>query len=234
MAYEDEIVGTSLFYKPYSKPITTATLQPVDNRELEETLCRLPAIDAVRVISDGERVAEVHVLASPAKAAKQVVRDIQSLAMARYGIGIDRRTISVVQITPEDRNAELERPAIAGIIERPTGSTTEATVNLSWQGNLYEGMAVGPAATSARLRLIGEATLRALEQALGGDQMMQLDSVGVAAVGTRPVMIAQVVSMNGTTEEVAVGSSLVRGDDAEAAVRAVLDAMNRRIPSLRR
>ncbi|NOY56424.1 MAG: hypothetical protein GXP34_10620, partial [Actinobacteria bacterium] len=51
-------------------------------RELEEALCLLPTVDAVRIVGDNGRVAEVHVLAAPAKPPKQVVRDVQSLAMA--------------------------------------------------------------------------------------------------------------------------------------------------------
>ncbi len=203
-------------------------------RELEETLCRLPAIDAVRIVNDRDRISEVHVLASPAKPAKQVVRDIQSLAMARFGIGIDRRVISVVQLSEENRGTEGDRPVITSIQEHPEGVSTSVKVTLTWNGEQYVGQSTGPAASSARLRIIGEATLRALEEVLGGTPPLDLDSVAATNVGIRPVIVAQVVSMRGTEEDVAVGSALVRGDEAEAVVRAVLDALNRRIPALMR
>ncbi len=203
-------------------------------RELEETLCRLPAIDAVRIVNDRDRISEVHVLASPAKPAKQVVRDIQSLAMARFGIGIDRRAISVVQLSEENRGTEGDRPVITSIQEYPEGVSTSVKVTLTWNGEQYVGQSTGPAASSARLRIIGEATLRALEEVLGGTPPLALDSVAATNVGTQPVIVAQVVSMRGTEEDVAVGSALVRGDEAEAVVRAVLDALNRRIPALMR
>lgn len=203
-------------------------------RELEETLCRLPVIDAVRIVNDRERISEVHVLASPAKPAKQVVRDIQSLAMARFGIGIDRRAISVVQLSEENRGTEGDRPVITSIQEHPEGVSTSVKVTLTWNGEQYVGQSTGPAASSARLRIIGEATLRALEEVLGGTPPLALDSVAATNVGIRPVIVAQVVSMRGTEEDVAVGSALVRGDEAEAVVRAVLDALNRRIPALMR
>jgi hypothetical protein len=41
---------------------------------------------------------EVHVLATPAKPAKQVVRDVQSVAMATFNLDLDRRIVSVVQL----------------------------------------------------------------------------------------------------------------------------------------
>lgn len=206
----------------------------VDFRELEETLCRLPAIDAVRIVHDRDRISEVHVLASPAKPAKQVVRDVQSLAMARFGVGIDRRAVSVVQLGEEKRGREADRPIITSIKEYPEGPSTTVTVTLTWNSEQFSGSANGPAASSARLRIIGEATLRALEEVLGGGPPLALDAVASTSVGVRPVIVAQVVSMKGVEEEVAVGSALIRGDEAEAVVRAVLDALNRRIPALMR
>ena len=206
----------------------------VDFRELEETLCRLPAVDAVRIVNDRDRISEVHVLASPSKPAKQVVRDVQSLAMARFGVGIDRRAVSVVQLGEEKRTGEADRPVITSIKEYPEGPSTTVTVTLTWNSEQFSGSANGPAAASARLRIIGEATLRALEEVLGGGPPLALDAVASTSVGVRPVIVAQVVSMKGVEEEVAVGSALIRGDEAEAVVRAVLDALNRRIPALMR
>ncbi|MDH3605718.1 MAG: hypothetical protein OER12_01840 [Acidimicrobiia bacterium] len=206
----------------------------MDFRELEETLCRLPAVDAVRIVHDRDQITEVHVLASPTKPAKQVVRDVQSLAMARFGVGIDRRAVSVVQLGDDKKGAEAERPIITSIKEYPEGPSTTVTVTLTWNGEQFSGSADGPAATSARLRIIGEATLRALVEVLGGGPPLALDAVATTSVGVRPVVVAQVVSMRGVDEEVAVGSALVRGDEAEAVVRAVLDALNRRIPALMR
>ncbi len=206
-------------------------------REFEETLCRLPAVDAVRVVGDSDRVTEVHVLSGPEKSPKQVVRDVQSLAMARFGASIDRRVISVVQIAPEDMPVGYggERARVVGIRETPEGNRSTMTVTLEWQGEQYTGSATGPAAASARLRLVGEATLRALEQTHTGLPPLALDAIGAPAVGMRTVVVAVVVSAGADgSEEVSVGSSLAVEDVPEAAVRAVLDSLNRRIPQLKR
>ena len=110
--------------------------------ELEETLTRLDSVDAVRVVGDGTKVAEVHVVASLTKPAKQVVRDVQSLAMARYGTNIDRRVISVVQLAGKDiRRHTPERPVIVGIKEEPDGSRLTVRVTLGWQQNDHVGIA---------------------------------------------------------------------------------------------
>ena len=43
-------------------PLVFTTLRDMDARELEETLCRLPSVDAVRVVLDGDRVTEALIL----------------------------------------------------------------------------------------------------------------------------------------------------------------------------
>ena len=45
----------------------------MDYRELEEMLCRLPSVDAVRIVGESAGITEVHVLSPPDKPAKQVV-----------------------------------------------------------------------------------------------------------------------------------------------------------------
>ena len=182
----------------------------MDIREIEETLARLPSINAVRLAADGSEVREVHVLASPEKAAKQVVRDVQTLALARFGIAIDRRAISVVQIGPERIGTDEDRPAIMGVHEIPEGSRTTVVVTLLWHGEEYVGTATGPAAPSARLRLIGEAGLRAVEDIIG-DQALALDAIGAPGIGMRKVIVSVVVSTGPQGEEVVVGSALSQG-----------------------
>ena len=202
-------------------------------RDLEESISRLDSVDAVRIVGDGSRVAEVHVLAASSKPPKQVVRDVQSLAMARYGANIDRRVISVVQLAADAlRNRTLERPALVGIREEPDGNRTTVFVTLGWQNGDHTGTATGPSAASARMRLVGDATLDALDNIFVNPPPLALDSIGTSAVGMRSVLIAVVVGATDRDEELAVGSALSQGDDGEAAVRAVLDALNRRMPAL--
>ncbi len=200
----------------------------MDIQELEETLARLPSITAVRIATKDDRVTEVHVLASPVKAPKQVVRDVQTLALARFGITLDRRVVSVVQIGSDSIASDDDRPAIMGVHEIPEGPRTTVAVTLGWHGEEYAGTATGPAAQSARLRLVGEAALRAIESLLD-DDAFALDSIGNPAIGMRTVIVAVVVATGERGEEVSVGSALSSGDDSDTAVRAILDALNRRI-----
>ena len=103
-----------------------------------------------------------------------------------------------------------------------------------WKGTEYSGSSDGPSAPTARLRLVGEATLRAMEEVIGGSAPLALDSIADQTVGNNHIIVSVVVSTDGNTDSVLVGTAMGRGDEAEAAVRAVLDALNRRMPQLLR
>lgn len=202
-------------------------------RDFEEKVRRLPGVEAARVVTENGAVTEVHVLTGMGKAAKQVVRDVQSLAQAVFGLAIDRRVVSVVQL-PDPDLAQGDRPVIIDVSEQMDGNHTKVVVTLGWQGDTLVGEVAGAAAHTTRNRLVAEATIEALQQA-----MQETTAIGVAAVdlpvlGSRSVAIAQVVMVTEGAERLMVGSALVDGESSRAVVRAVLDALNRHIPELRR
>lgn len=205
--------------------------------ELEESISRLESVDAARIVSDSGRIAEVHIIAASDKPAKQVVRDVQSLAMARYGTQIDRRVISVVHIAadriPGYGDGDASRVQLVDISEHPAGTRTTHKVTLRYAEQDRTGSATGPAVPSARLRLIGDATIDAIEQTFEKIPPIALDAISVMPVGAQSVVAAVIVAAGiGGREDLTVGSALVNGEDGEAAVRAVLDALNRRLSRL--
>ncbi|MEO8329680.1 MAG: hypothetical protein ABI586_06735, partial [Candidatus Nanopelagicales bacterium] len=197
---------------------------------------------------------EVHVLAAPGKPAKQVVRDVQSLAMAQYNIDLDHRIVSVVQIeddssdegerpfveavsdasaavATEDTMADVEataRPIIKEITLRRTGTEAEAEVSLSFDDTEFTGTAIGAGAASQRARLVAQATLTALTDLLG--LPADVESASVVDTGTNEVaLVVLTVSVPRLGAQSVAGSALVRGDEADAVARAVLSALNRRL-----
>ena len=111
-----------------------------DLTDLERELCRLPEVNAARIVTDQVgRPTEVHILASPAKHAKQVARDVQSVAMASFGLDLDRRIISVVQLDGGQLDAAVATPGapaaeprvvIGGISSEQNGLRTLVRVTL--------------------------------------------------------------------------------------------------------
>lgn len=220
--------------------------------ELEDSLRQIPGVKAASVVTGPDAVpTEVHVLAAPGKPAKQIVRDVQSLSLARYDIDIDHRIVSVVQIGDEEVRAahtaspdhdetapahDVEpddepgppRPAIAAIMVRSGKGETDASVTLAAGDRLFEGNSRGPAGQTHRARLVAIATLDAVSELLG--QPCEVESSAIVATGIREVaMTVLTMTVPRLGEQVLTGSAVVRGDDADAVARSVLAALNRQL-----
>jgi hypothetical protein len=202
--------------------------------DLEDALRQIPGIKAASVVTSPDAVpTEVHVLATTGKAAKQIVRDIQSLAMARYGLDIDHRIVSVVQFDePEDITTDGEisppRPVVSSITVRTTGDVAETSITVTLGGTTFEGTSSGSASVTARPRLVAQATLEALRELLGTPA--ELDHAAVVQVGGRAVAVCVLtLAVPRQGDQLMTGSALVRGDEVDAVTRCVLDALNRRL-----
>jgi hypothetical protein len=224
--------------------------------ELEDALRHLPGVKAASVVTGPDAVpTEVHVLANPGKAAKQVVRDVQSLALAQYDIEIDHRIVSVVQLgddevrpvprateqpipedtaaapedtTEDDTPAPVVRPSISAITVRSGHGETQASVTIGIGDLTFEGTSQGPAGHSHRARLVAIATLESVAELLG--QPCEVESSAVVSTGTRDVALTVLtLTLPRTGEQVLTGSAVVRGDEADAVARSVLAALNRQL-----
>jgi hypothetical protein len=223
--------------------------------EFEDALRQVPGIRAASVVTGPDAVpTEIHIVASRSKGAKQVVRDVQSLAMASYDIDIDHRIVSVVQFDddidglqhddnlhtvirlPEPAGAVTEttqpdilpRPVIAAITIRTAGAEADASVVVRTGDATYDGRSIGPSTMSHRHTLIARATLDAISELLG--LPAEVEFVTVSTMGTRRMAACVIqVAVPGIGELVLTGSALVRSDEADAVARAVLDALNRRL-----
>ena len=203
----------------------------MDYVALQEKIGRIDGVEAARVVTENGRVDEIHVLARRNKAPKQLVRDVQSLGQALFGIDIDRRVVSVVQLADADLDGGI-RPALVDVSEAIEGAKAEVTVNLRWQDNLLLGTAAGAAAAATRPRQIAEATLEAIRQAIHDSDALAIISMDVANLGSRKIAVAQVVLVTEAGERMLLGSAYADDDETKAVVRAALDAVNRLLPAL--
>ena len=204
---------------------TTLRLQP----ELEATICRLPGIQAARVVTDGSGApTEIHVLGTREKSPKQIVRDIQSLALAQFDVDLDHRIVSVVQFDDEEHPGSTSRVMIATITAQTSGLETTAVVTLAADGRLHEGTSVAPATSSSRPRAVARATLEAVLHILPLGAC-EVEQAQVVSVSGREVAVSVIQLLTSDGEIILTGSALVRGDEADAVARSVLDALNRRL-----
>lgn len=210
--------------------------------ELEDSLRRIPGIRAASVVTGPDsRPTEVHVLAQPGKAAKQIVRDVQSVAMAQFDLDIDHRIVSVVQIgeaevptlvpVRDDPGSDPEspvRPALHSIGVRTADGETEVTVVLMVDGVDYPGTAAGPGLPVHRPRIVAQAAMAAVAELLG--LPAHIESAQLLEIGLRHVAVTVLsLSVPRLGEQVLCGAALVRGDEDDAVARSVLAALNRRL-----
>jgi hypothetical protein len=210
--------------------------------EFEAALRAVPGIReaSVRTGPDAHPI-EVHVVAGGLKPAKQVVRDVQSVAMAQFDLDIDHRIVSVVQIPDdavevgdttdvhEDAAEEaLPRPALTSITVTKGDGDTVVDVSLAIAGSVFTGHASGPSGALHRPRIIAAATLSALTELLGIPA--QVESAQILDVANREVALSTLIlTIPRLGDQVLCGSALVRGDEEDAVARSVLAAVNRRL-----
>ena len=204
--------------------------------EIEKELCRVPAVNAARIVADAlGRPKEVHILATSGKSPKQVARDVQSVAMATFGLEIDHRIISVVQLDDGHLSTILapvgqDRVAIGGISSEQKGMRSEVRVTLKRADAEATGFAEGSVAATSRNRAVAQATLEALRQLVPAAESADVETTAFVPLGHRQVAVATLVFVVPPHEEIVSGSAIVRGgNEPEALSRAVLDATNRRL-----
>jgi hypothetical protein len=200
---------------------------------VEESLAAIPGVITARIVPGFERaVDELHVLASTGRPPKTVVRDVTSMLFARYGLSIDHRVVSVVQIERRDRAlGGAPRPAIERVVATQEGLSTTLTVDLSLEGEAFRGDAEGPSSAAGSQRATARAALAAVRPLLVRDAVVEIEGVDIATVAGREVAIALVHFHTNRGERTVAGSAVLMADENVAIARAVLDAVNRSIVS---
>lgn len=226
--------------------MSVSTAPVPDVRGLEVELNRLPGVKAARVVTDASGTpVEVHVVATPEKHAKQLVRDIQTVCQASFGVDLDRRIVSIVQL---DENSPLfdTAPPKLEVVATPeprlrvTSVGVEAfdhesrvRVTVERGAEIGTGASVGPPMMSLLPRLAADAALGAVRELEPLSAPVAVEGASVVDLGSRRIATVTVVCAAFTGDEVLTGSAVVRADEASAVARAVLDALNRRLPALR-
>jgi hypothetical protein len=199
---------------------------------LEDDLSRIQDVTSARVVGNDEP-SEIHVVSRPGRPPKQVVRDVQSLAAARFGIPIDHRIVSVVQLEDERGEEAAGRPALERVVFASKGEGGWVKVALAWpDGSMTEG--AGSAGATRPARAWGATT--AVVQALGDvleqrRARLDVDHVAVERVGPDTSVVVRVVLWQGGAATTLLGCARVADDVATAAVRALLQAVNRKLGS---
>ena len=210
-------------------------MDELDLAEIEREICRLPDVSIARLVAEPTgRVSEVHVVAHPGKHPKQIARDVQSIALASFGLELDRRIISVVQLGGDafehESGAGGFRASVVAITAESNGLRSLVRVTLARDDEESVGFAEGSVATTARHRLVATATVDALRQLDPAAECIDVDHAQILRVGAHDIAVVTVVFVLPPSEQLVSGSAIVRPQqEADAVARAVLDATNGRL-----
>ena len=202
-------------------------------RQLQQAIEQIQGVLAARVIVDpNDEVLEVHLVGSSSRRAKHIVRDTESLLCARYGIRVDYRRIGVVQIEPAGGRDLSKRLRFVSANPHPRDANRIQVV-LRGDTDRYEGTALvssgageEPSASAA-----AEATLSALRRAIGVAVPLAVEGTQITSANDDQVCLAFISASTPTGQERLMGTCVIADNLFEAASKATLDAINRRLPT---
>jgi hypothetical protein len=173
---------------------------------------------------------EVHVLTDSGRTPKQIVRDVESALMAQFGLQLDHKKVSIAQ-TQEGKKVRFSdnRLKFSDVSIHLNGARAEAVVHLNNGSEVYTGTSVGHGSSHNQLRLIGTATLQAVENSQGIEGTFVLEDVTTVNLSGQTIVVVFVSMMTPRGEDYLTGSAIVKQDLWKAVVNATLDAVNRRL-----
>ena len=126
-------------------------------------------------------------------------------------------------------NGRSGRPVIRDLLVTEEGLGVRARVVLHSEGQDLAGEATAAKTHKATLRAVARAGLAAVESLVGERARLELESLQVTDDGEDQQVVVSVTLVTEGGAEKFAGSAVVRGDDQTAALRAALDAINRRV-----
>jgi hypothetical protein len=199
---------------------------------LQRAIEQVKGVVAARIVLDEvQQIAEIHLVGAASRRPKQIVRDVESLLFAQYGIRLDYRKISVAQLDAPNVSPLASRLRFVEAQPDPR-ALDRVQVLLQNDGRMFQGTATHSASVTGQepAEAVAQATMGAVQQAIG--DVAQLSFGSAHNIVTRDESVALVVVHAATSEgsECLTGTCVVRGNPLAAVAKATLDAVNRRLP----
>ena len=201
-----------------------------DLADYELLINKIPGIISSRFVTNSDNeIIEIHVLANIYRSPKQLVRDIQSAMLTTYNVKIDHKIICVAQIDDGVTGPREQRFNLHYVKVLSEGPKSQVEVILLRDDESFLGVAQGGNSLGSRMRLFSEATLNAIQNALGIEYVFILNDVTSVSISGNKAFMVTVSHLFELGEELLCGCCIVTKDENEAVVKATLDAINRRV-----
>ena len=199
-----------------------------EREEIRSLICQLQGVISADVSYNGQdEIQEIHVLANFDRSPKQVVRDIESILVTKRGLRLDHKKISVAQISGngyiEEKTSRIQFLRVGVSL---SGLENKVEVELLKSGIPSLGTAEGPSSEMNQLRLIVEATLRAINNYLNSKHTFVMEGIKILTEG-KDIILVTITALTPRDERKLVGSAFCEGDRNKIIVFATLDAINR-------
>ncbi|MBZ4662577.1 MAG: hypothetical protein JG776_259 [Caloramator sp.] len=203
----------------------------MDVLAIQDVINKIEGVIKSKVVKENNEISEVHILANTLKSPKQILRDIESALYAMFDIKIDRNKISIAAIQSEDVISN-KRVKFNSVQLKNQLNTLECSVTLMYDDNEYTVEDVAINTSINKKKLVSKTTLKAVETILGQEYIFDVQDVLINTSNDISVVTVIVNALLYGTEEVLVGSALVKNDVNETIARATLDAINRVIQKI--
>ncbi len=203
----------------------------MDVLAIQDVINKIEGVIKSKVVKENNEISEIHILANTLKSPKQILRDIESALYAMFDIKIDRNKISIAAIQSEDVISN-KRVKFNSVQLKNQLNTLECSVTLMYDDNEYTVEDVAINTSINKKKLVSKTTLKAVETILGQEYIFDVQDVLINTSNDISVVTVIVNALLYGTEEVLVGSALVKNDVNETIARATLDAINRVIQKI--
>ncbi len=211
----------------------------------EALLNSLKGVVSARVVApSGGVIEEIHLLTEGDVPAKQSVRNVESALLAHFGLKIDHRKVSVAQTSDEqdpvvkafegfgDRAPEGRFLFVTHRVETESSHRVRIGVTVEWDGEQYEGEAVGAALHRARLETTAAATLAALGKAIvaligEGEVALSVDGVKTVDAFDGQFVLVAIHAIHGRSITALAGAAAVEDTVDRAVILGTLKAADR-------
>jgi hypothetical protein len=212
----------------------------VEDDKLKGAIMSLPDVRSCSVeMSDDGGISAIHIVSASKRPPKQIVRDVESVLHANFGVSVDHRKVSVARVTePEEKRREaVPRARLDAMTVSSAGGMGRVEIELERDGVSASGEASGVFVGGGCLRLIAEATYAAVENLVSGPVGFEVQDVVRVRCGEREALVV-LANLAAEREVMSLAGCVLVGDDINrAAALAALDSCNRileRLPQIER
>ncbi|HEY8542819.1 MAG TPA: hypothetical protein VIL29_10585 [Pseudothermotoga sp.] len=195
----------------------------VDAKKLESIISQISGVTAVRVVPDGDNLREIHVIADSAKNPKQIVRDVETAILASTGLRIDRKIISVAQMSGEIRTQP--EYAVASLTTEDLGKNLRIRVVVEHGEDRYEGAAEGAKTSLQKLKTAAAAVISAFDELT--ESIYSVDDVRIVTLAGKEFLLCHITKLDDGKEKSLIGSAELERDPLLAAANAALEVLVR-------